>query len=241
MALIKSADRVLHATTTAGTGVYQLGPVPNGFVAYLDEPGIASGDKVQYTVVDDLAGPVNFEVGIGTLTAGTPATLSRDTIYRSSNGNAAVNWPAGTRYLFASAAARSLLVKDTAGNFDFGGAKATGLAAPTAATDAVRYGDFSYASGWYRFPRSLVIQFGSTVATPNANGDITINLFTAFVNNGYITTVCNGDTNLYDNPIISVFGPLQTVNSFAVRCRSASNAPITTGMRINWTAIGSAP
>ena len=51
-----------------------------------------SGDEVFYSAVD--SSNSTFEVGRGTLTSGSPWTLSRDTILSSSNSNNKVNFAA---------------------------------------------------------------------------------------------------------------------------------------------------
>jgi len=53
---------------------------------------------VPYCATDNSSG---YEIGLGTLTTGSPDTLSRDDILISSNANAAVNWASGTKQIFA--------------------------------------------------------------------------------------------------------------------------------------------
>lgn len=89
---IKIADRVQQTTTTSGTGALNLiSPAASdrSFVAAL-----GSGTQCPY-VIDDGAG--NWEIGLGTITSGTPDVLARDTVYKSSNGDALVNFPAGLK------------------------------------------------------------------------------------------------------------------------------------------------
>jgi len=87
----KIADRVFETSTTQGTGALNLEGAVSGFQSFL--VGIGDGNETYY-VIDDGA---NWEVGIGTISAGSPDTLSRDTILESSNSDAAVNWGSGTR------------------------------------------------------------------------------------------------------------------------------------------------
>lgn len=242
MAIIRAADRVLHTTTTTGTGSYQLGTVPNGFGAYLDDPSITSGDTVSYTVVDDLASPTNFEIGVGTLTAGSPPTISRSTIYRSTNADAPVNWPVGTKYLFASIAARNFIQKNTDGNFDFRGLKATGLGPPTISTDAVRLGDFVSGSGRLKFPNGTLMQWGGTIGTTTSAGDLQINLPTPFADASYVPIAWNGDANADPQRIYGTrTSPARTSAAFVVRAYTHAGAVNTLSISVSWIAIGTAP
>lgn len=93
------ADRVRETTQTTGTGSYSLDGAATGrrtFVA-----GIGNGNLAAYTA----AMGSNWEVGLGTVTAGAPATLSRDVILSSSNSGNAVNWGAGVKDIFVDVAA----------------------------------------------------------------------------------------------------------------------------------------
>jgi hypothetical protein len=126
-------DRVLVQTTTTGTGTYQLGAALDGFVTP-QVGGVPSGSRVPYVVVDDLLAPGQFEIGEGIYTAGSPATITRATIKRSSASNGAVSWPAGTRYLLLSPHAGLLPLLDTDG-------KLLSSAMPTGAASILRSGN----------------------------------------------------------------------------------------------------
>jgi hypothetical protein len=92
--------RTRETSTTTGTGTLDLdGAVGTGFRAFADD--IATGRKVLYNIISvDANGDGDYEEGIGTLTHGTPDTLTRDTVIRSSNGGNKVSWGAGTKYVF---------------------------------------------------------------------------------------------------------------------------------------------
>lgn len=94
MALVL-ADRVKETTTTTGTGDISLGGAEANFVAF--GTALSDADTTYYAIVDDVN--ADFEIGIGTYTAGTD-TLSRDTILDSTNGGSAVNFSAGTKVVF---------------------------------------------------------------------------------------------------------------------------------------------
>ncbi len=84
-------DRAFETSTTQGTGIINLNGPVMGFVSFV--AAVGSGKKVPYIISDN----EDWETGYGTVTAGTPDTLSRTNIRRSSNANAAVDWGTGTR------------------------------------------------------------------------------------------------------------------------------------------------
>lgn len=91
-----TADRVKETSTTTGTGSYTLAGAATGFRAF--SAVCATNDTVYYAAADQSG--AGWEIGLGTLTAST--TLARTTIIASSNSGSAVNWSAGTRYIFLS-------------------------------------------------------------------------------------------------------------------------------------------
>lgn len=118
MAVMRSiaANRAMETTETTGTGAYSLeGPV----AGYTDfQNTIATGLLVGYCaqqISRDGNGDVigaDYEIGLGTLTHGTPDTLARTLVLESTNGDAAVNWGAGTKTIFAVAPAQLMVMMD---------------------------------------------------------------------------------------------------------------------------------
>lgn len=94
-------DRVQESTNTVGTGTIALGGAVLGYRSF--NSSFTNGTVVFYTI-DDGAG--NWEVGYGTVGTGT---LSRDTVLESSNANALVSFPAGTKSVFCTAPSIALL------------------------------------------------------------------------------------------------------------------------------------
>jgi len=105
----KLADRVKETTTTVGTGAISMGGAVTGYKAF--SAAFTSGDQVYYCIEDG----TNWEVGIGTLTTGTPWTMARTLITSSSNSGAAVSWSAGTKNIFCTAPAAA--INDTSAVF----------------------------------------------------------------------------------------------------------------------------
>ena len=87
-------DRVKVTTTTTGTGTITLGSAATGYQSF---SVIGNGNTTYYTITDG----TDWEVGLGTYTT-SGTTLSRDTVYESSNGGAKVNWSAGTKDVFVT-------------------------------------------------------------------------------------------------------------------------------------------
>jgi hypothetical protein len=94
------------ASATTGTGTLTLGSAVSGFLTFADA-GVANGETVTYAIRDGAAS----EIGRGVYTtAGT--TLTRATIYESTNGGAAINC-SGTQEVFITAAAENVWTAPT--------------------------------------------------------------------------------------------------------------------------------
>lgn len=82
-----TADRVMETTATAGTGALALGgavTTDGGYVTFASKMNVA--DTCEYCIRD--SSTTAWEVGLGTYSA--TSTLTRTTVYASSNANAAV-------------------------------------------------------------------------------------------------------------------------------------------------------
>lgn len=95
------ANRVFETTTTTGTGSLNLAGAATGFQTFVD--GIGNGNTCHYEINNG----TDWEVGIGTVTAGSPDVLSRDTVIESTNADAKVNWGSGTKNVFVVFAAQT--------------------------------------------------------------------------------------------------------------------------------------
>lgn len=61
---------------TPGTGTISLGSAVSTYIRFQDSGLLTTGDKVHYSIEDG----ANREMGIGTITTGSPWTLSRDVV-----------------------------------------------------------------------------------------------------------------------------------------------------------------
>jgi len=86
------ADRVRETTQTTGTGTITLDGAVQGFQSF----AVIGNNNTTYYTINRGA---EWEVGIGTYYGGT---LSRDTIYASSNSGSKVNFSAGSKDVFVT-------------------------------------------------------------------------------------------------------------------------------------------
>ena len=104
MALVVN-DRVKETSTTTGTGSFTLDGAVTSFETF--SSAIGNTNTTYYAI--SLQGGAEFEVGLGTVSAGA---LSRDTILSSSNSDALVNFSAGTKDVFCTLPASKAVYKD---------------------------------------------------------------------------------------------------------------------------------
>ena len=104
MALVIN-DRVKETSTTTGTGTFDLAGAETGYESFV--AGVGTTNTTYYAIELNSAG--EWEVGIGTVTDAATDTLSRDTIITSSNGDAAVNFSAGTKNVFCTLPAKKTM------------------------------------------------------------------------------------------------------------------------------------
>lgn len=152
MAIIVN-DRVRELTSTTGTGSITLSGAPAGFQTF--NAGIGVGNQTYYTIADAATGA--WEVGIGTLSAGT--TLARTQVLRSSNANALVSFGSGSKDVFVTYPAdravyrdeNNVLVVPTFDNTNFDGSALETFVAWDSGTD----GYTTYASGATQIHRAM--------------------------------------------------------------------------------------
>jgi hypothetical protein len=97
MALVIN-DRVKETSSTIGTGTLDLLGASQDFEGFVS--AIGNGNTTYYAITN--TGTDEWEVGIGTVTDGTPDTLSRDSVLSSSNSDALVNFTTGVKDVFCT-------------------------------------------------------------------------------------------------------------------------------------------
>jgi hypothetical protein len=99
-------DRVRETTTTTGSGTLTLDGAVTGFQGF---SALGNGNTTYYTI----QGTTQWEVGIGTFTAGT---LSRDTVISSSAGGAKLTLTDGTKDVFVTLPAEKTITSIASAN-----------------------------------------------------------------------------------------------------------------------------
>jgi hypothetical protein len=90
--MLKIGDRVAESSNTYGTGPYGLTGATPGNQTFLGS--IGDTNTTYYCAVSPATG--QWEIGLGTVSAGTPNTLSRDIVYDGSSGlGVTVNFSGG--------------------------------------------------------------------------------------------------------------------------------------------------
>ena len=110
-------DRAKETTTSTGTGTINLGGAETGFETFV--AGIGNSNTTYYCI--QAQGGSAFEIGVGTVTDASPDTLSRTTIISSSNGDAAVDFGAGSKDVFCTLPASKAVIEDNSTNADIAG------------------------------------------------------------------------------------------------------------------------
>jgi len=93
-------DQIFEITTTEGFSDIALGGPKGTFGQFQTQ--YADGEDVFYKEQATLSGIFYFEIGLATYNAGTN-TLTRQQVLRSSNSDNPVDWPEGTKDVFAAA------------------------------------------------------------------------------------------------------------------------------------------
>ena len=114
MALVVK-DRVKETTTTTGTGTINLAGAASGFQSFVS--GVGDGNTTYYAITDANDA---WEVGLGTITDGSPDTLARTTVLATSNGDtSAITLSSGTHTVFATYPAGKAVYLDADGATSF--------------------------------------------------------------------------------------------------------------------------
>jgi hypothetical protein len=98
-------DRVLETCSSPGTGAVTLLGAVTGYQSFSGAFASANGTTTYYCIADQ--GGANWEVGLGTWNTGN--TLTRTTVYASSNAGSTVNFASGTQNVFCTYPAEQAL------------------------------------------------------------------------------------------------------------------------------------
>ena len=131
MALVLK-DRVQETSTTTGTGTFTLNGAVTQFQTF--SSAIGNGNTTYYTAYT--AGGTDWEVGIGTVGAGT---LTRDTILASSNSGNIVTFGAGTKYIFGDYPAGKAVYLDASGSISQPIVNISGITGAISTVDTVTF------------------------------------------------------------------------------------------------------
>ena len=157
MALVL-ADRVYETSTTVGTGTLTLAGALNSYQTF--SAAIGNGNTCYYALA--AVGGTDWEVGIGTVGAGT---LARTTILSSSNSNLVVNLPIGTVNVFVTYPSERSVNLDASGN-------ATALGTPAAFTGT----NISGTASGLTAGAATVLATARNIAGVSFNGSASINI-----------------------------------------------------------------
>jgi len=168
-------DRVQETTTTSGTGTLTLNGAVPGFQSFTT----IGNNTTFYTIYDNIAQA--WEVGVGTVTTGSPNQLARTTVLANSNGTTtAIPLVGNSSSVFVTYPAEKSVNLDASGNVSPLGTIASGTWQGT--TVGVVYGGTGVTS-------SSGI---NSVVLRDANSNITANNVLA----GYAATVSTASTTV---------------------------------------------
>ena len=100
--MVVFADRVKETTLTVGVDAISLLGTSNGYTSFVGSVG--DGNSCHYAIIQEDSG--EWEVGIGTVTESPVNTLSRDTVFESSNAGQLVNFNSGIKDVFLTVSAK---------------------------------------------------------------------------------------------------------------------------------------
>jgi hypothetical protein len=192
-------DRVQETTTTTGTGTINLNGAITGFESFVS--GIGSTNSTYYAIV----GGSEWEVGIGTVTDAATDTLSRTTVFSSSNSDALVNFSAGTKNVFCTLPASQAGLKNTF---------------PVTVSGSIAKGD------------AVALSNDATVFAPTGTdyaslSSATLQSYSA--GSGFARDVNSGFASNADGSLILQVFPTATGNDISVRAGTVSAGVVTWG------------
>jgi hypothetical protein len=186
MALVIN-NRVRETTSTTGTGAVTLGGAVGGFQTFA--AGIGNDNTTYYAI--SINSENEWEVGRGTLNADS-STLTRTEVLESSNGDAAVDFSAGSKEVFCTLPSEKAVYLDASDN------QVGGFTSLVADTTPQLGGDLDVNG------QDIVSTSNADIdIIPNGTGDVNLGADTVQVGdndaNATITTQGTGDLILNTN------------------------------------------
>jgi hypothetical protein len=216
MALIVK-DRVQETTTTEGTGTLTLDGAVTGFQTF--SSAIGNTNTTYYAISSQGS---EFEVGIGTVGAGT---LARTTILASSNGGSVVTLSAGTKNVFCTYPAGKSLYLDASGN-----AIALGTPASATLTNATGLPISTGVSGL----GTNVATFLGTPSSANLASAVTDETGSGALVFGTSPTVNNPTVTNYVETVVAI-GTVTTSNTISLTNGTVQTATLTASTACTFT------
>ena len=216
MALIVK-DRVQETTTTTGTGTLTLDGAVDGFQTF--SSAIGNGNTTYYAISSN---DPEFEVGIGTVAAGT---LARTTILASSNGGSVVTLSAGTKNVFCTQPAGKALYTDASNN-----AIALGTPASATLTNATGLPISTGVDGL----GTNVATFLGTPSSANLAGAVTDETGSGALVFGTSPTVNNPTVTNYVETVVAI-GTVTTSNTISLTNGTVQTATLTASTACTFT------
>jgi hypothetical protein len=180
-------NRVRETTSTTGTGAVTLGGAVGGFQTFA--AGIGNDNTTYYAI--SINSENEWEVGRGTLNADS-STLTRTEVLESSNGDAAVDFSAGSKEVFCTLPSEKAVYLDASDN------QVGGFTSLVADTTPQLGGDLDVNG------QDIVSTSNADIdIIPNGTGDVNLGADTVQVGdndaNATITTQGTGDLILNTN------------------------------------------
>jgi hypothetical protein len=216
MALVVK-DRIQETTTTEGTGTLTLSGAVTGFQTF--SSAIGNSNTTYYAISSNGS---EFEVGIGTVGAGT---LARTTILASSNGGSVVTLSAGTKNVFCTYPAGKSLYLDASGN-----AIALGTLASATLTNATGLPISTGVSGL----GTNVATFLATPSSANLASAVTDETGSGALVFGTSPTVNNPTVTNYVESVVAI-GTVTTTNTISLTNGTVQTATLTASTACTFT------
>jgi hypothetical protein len=240
MALVLQ-DRVKETSSSTGTSNFTLGGAFIGYRTF--NSCIPTGSTVYYCIHGTSAGiDGEFEVGYGTFTA--PATLSRTSVFASSNADALVNFSAGDKEVFITYPAEKAIYEEVSGETIIDGGPITVIGSNVtsytsfASTLAEFYANENNFAQLYAQNLNNGSDGSTDIAAYNNLGDGTF----FFVDMGITSSTYNSALNPIFNPndaYVYSYGNATTVSRLLLGTQSpgANVVIFTGGVNVNSTAL----